>query len=246
MNSLRRAFELLANVGHRAFDPLLGQHEMLGGINVELVRPVDDFAARGVDDRKLLHFVAPELHAKGLLLVGRPDLDAIAPHAELAGLKLDIVALVLDVDQLGQHAVAIDLLADLQLHHHRPIIVGRAQAVDARDAGHDDHVAAAYQGAGGRQPQPLDLLIDRGVLLDVNVALRDVGLGLIIVVIAHEVVNGVVRKELLELGVELCGQRFVVRHDQHGPLHLLDHVGHGEGLAGAGHAHQHLLSLAPA
>ena len=203
--------------------------------------PLDHLAAGGIDDRKLLDLVAPELDAEGDFLVGRPDLDAIAAHAELARLKLDVVPLVLDVDQLGQHLVAIDRLPDVQADHHRPIVLGRAQAVDARDAGHDDHVAAADQRAGGGQPQPVDLLVDRGVFLDVDVALRDVGLGLVVVVIADEVVDGVVRKELLELAVKLGGQRLVVRHDQRGPLHGLDDVGHREGLARAGHAHQHLV-----
>ena len=64
------------------------------------------------------------------------------------------------------------------------------------------------------QPEPLDLLVDRGVLLDVDVALGDVGFGLVVVVIADEVADGVVREELLELGVELGGERLVVRHHQ--------------------------------
>jgi len=58
--------------------------------------------------------------------------------------------------------------------------------------------------------------------------------------------NGIVGKELFEFRVELGGQRLVVRHDQRGPLHVLDHVGHGECLARAGHAHQHLVLLAGA
>ena len=94
---------------------------------------------------------------------------------------------------------------------------------------------------GGRQPQAVDLLVDRGVLLDVDVALRDVGLGLVVVVVADEIVDGVVREELLELAVELGGQGLVVRHDQRGPLLGLDDVGHGERLARAGHAHEHLV-----
>ena len=204
------------------------------------------FAAGGIDRGKLFHLVAPKLHAKGTFFVGRPDLDAVAPHAELARLKLDVVPLVLDIDQFGQHPIAVDRLPDLQPDHHGPVVFRRAQAVDAGDAGDDDHVAAAHQRAGGGQPQPLDLLVDRGVFLDVDVALRDVGFGLIVVVIADEVVDGVVRKELLELGEQLGGQGLVVRHDQHRPLHLLDHVGHREGLARAGHAHQHLVLFAAA
>ena len=238
---LQPLVQLLADLVDRRCDPLLGQHEVLGRIDEHPLLAFDHFAARGIDDRKLLDLVAPELDAEGELLVGRPDLDAVAAHAELARLKLDVVPLVLDVDQLGQHLVAVDRLADLQADHHRPVVLGRAQAVDARDAGHDDHVAAAHQRAGGGQPQPVDLLVDRGVLLDVDVALRDVGLGLVVVVVADEVVDRVVRKELLELAVELGGQRLVVRHDQRRPLHGLDHVGHRERLARAGHAHQHLF-----
>ena len=49
------------------------------------------------------------------------------------------------------------------------------------------------------------------------------------------------RKEFLELGVELGGERFVVREDQRRPLQLLDDVRHRERLARAGDAHQHLL-----
>ena len=48
------------------------------------------------------------------------------------------------------------------------------------------------------------------------------------------------REELLELGVELGGERFVVRHDEGRALNRLDHVGHGERFAGAGHAHERL------
>ena len=53
-------------------------------------------------------------------------------------------------------------------------------------------------------------------------------------------------KELLELAVKLGGQRLVVRQHQRRPLHGLDDVGHGERLARAGHAHQHLLLAAGA
>ena len=88
-------------------------------------------------------------------------------------------------------------------------------------------------------------LID-GVLLDVDVALGDVGLGLVVVVIADEVADRVVREELLELGVELGGQRLVVRHHQRRLAVLGDHVGHRERLARAGDAHQRLVAVSVA
>ncbi len=222
-------------------DALLGQHEVLGGIDEELLAALDHLAAYRMDQRELLDLVAPELDAEAALLVAGPDLDAVAADAELARLKLDVAPLVLDVDQLAEHLVAIDRLAQLQADHHGAVVFRRAQAVDAGDAGDDDHVAAAHQGAGGGQPQAVDLLVDRGVFFDVDVALGDVGFRLVVVVVADEVVDGVVGEELLEFAVELGGQRLVVRHHQRGPLLLLDDVGHGEGLAGAGHAHEHLV-----
>ena len=54
----------------------------------------------------------------------------------------------------------------------------------------------------------------RRVLLDVRVRRRHVGLGLVVVVVRDEVLDGVVREELLELAVELRRQRLVVRDDQ--------------------------------
>jgi len=42
--------------------------------------------------------------------------------------------------------------------------------------------------------EPLDLLVDRRVLLDVGVGLRDVGLGLVVVVVGDEVLDRVLGK----------------------------------------------------
>ena len=75
----------------------------------------------------------------------------------------------------------------------------------------------------------------------IDIALRDVGLGLIVVVVAYEVVNGVVGKELLELGIQLGGQGLVMRDDQGGPLQTLDDVGHGERLPRAGNALENVM-----
>ena len=85
-------------------------------------------------------------------------------------------------------------------------------------------------------------LID-GFLLDIGVGARDVGLGLIIIVIGDEIFDGVVGKKALELAVELGGQRLVGGQDQRGPLRRLDDFGHRKGLARAGDAEQHLVAL---
>ena len=82
------------------------------------------------------------------------------------------------------------------------------------------------------------------VLFDEQIALRDVGLGLVIVVVANEVLDRVVREKLAELGVQLRRQRFIgCKNDGRAPLPG-DHIGHGEGLARAGHAQQGLVGQA--
>ena len=105
-------------------------------------------------------------------------------------------------------------------------------------------IAAGEERAGGREPEPLDLLVDGGILLDVGVRARDVGLGLVVIEVADEILDGVVGEKLLELAVELRGERLVVRDDQRGPVDVADDVRDGERLAGAGHAQQGLVPVA--
>ena len=101
----------------------------------------------------------------------------------------------------------------------------RAQAVDAGDRGHDDHVPPLEQRLGGAQAEAVDLLVDAGLLLDVGVGRRDVGLGLVVVVVGDEVLDGVVREEAAELLEELRRQDLVVGEDQGGPVDRLDDLG---------------------
>ena len=127
---------------------------------------------------------------------------------------------------------------------HAAVGLGRAEPVDRRDAGHHQHVAPREQRVGGGVPQLVDLLVDRGVLLDVGVGGRDVGLGLVVVVVGDEVLHGVVGEELAELGVELPRQRLVGRHHQRRPIHPLDHARHAKRLPAARDAQQRLVGVA--
>ena len=102
----------------------------------------------------------------------------------------------------------------------------------------DDHVAPGEEGGGRRVAQAVDLLVDRRVLLDVEVLARDVRLGLVVVVVRDEVLDRVVGEERPELVAELRGERLVVRHDERRALDALDDARHRHRLAGAGGAQQ--------
>jgi hypothetical protein len=183
--------------------------------------------------------------AQGLLaFVGREDLHHIAAHAEGAAGKIHVVALVLDLDQAAQDRIAPHLHASRQIDLHVEIGLGRADAVDARHRRDDDHIVPGEQGIGGRVAHAIDLFIDEGILLDEGVGRGNVGLGLVVVVVADKEVDRVVGKQALELAVELVGQGLVVRHHQRGPLSLGDHLRHGEGLSTSRDPEQNLRRIA--
>ena len=191
-----------------------------------------------------LDLVAEHLDAIGALVVGGEDLDHVAAHAKRPAPEVRVVALVENLDQPPRNVFAADVLALLEQQQHSVVRLRRAQAVDAAHRADDDRVAPLEERPRGRKPQLVQLFVDRGFLLDVEIPGRNVGLGLVVVVVADKVLDRIRREELLELVIELRGQRLVVRQDQRRPVRLLDDLGHGEGLARAGDAQQHLVLLA--
>ena len=150
-----------------------------------------------------------ELDAHRGLVVGGVQLDGVAPHPELAPHQVHVVALVLHVDQLAEDRALVVDLARANSEELVLVLVGRAEAVDARDRRHDDGVATGEQGRGGRVAQPVDLVVHRRVLLDVGVGGRHVRLRLVVVVVGDEVLDPVLGEELLELVGQLGGERLV-------------------------------------
>ncbi len=231
--------------GHQgALHAVVARHVVRGRVDGDLGEVAHDLAGERVELADPLDGVAPPLDPRADLLVRREDLQRVAGDAERAARPADLVPLVLDVDQslhgeLERDLGALERAEDLAL-----VLLGRTQAVDARDARHDEDVAPAEQRRRGRVAEALDLVVHRRVLLDVGVGGRDVRLGLVVVVVAHEVLDRVVREDLAELVGELGAERLVGRDDQGGALDRLDHVGDREGLAGPGGAQERHVGVA--
>ena len=236
--------ELVPDLLGGALDRRLRGHVLRRREDREVLELGVDLAGERVEVRDLLDLVAEERDPVGRLHVRRLHLDHVALDAELAAAEQRVVARVLDVHQLAQHEVAVVLLALGQQDDALLVLLGRAEAVDARDRGDDDHVAAREQRGRRRVPQPVDVVVPRAVLLDVEVGLRDVRLGLVVVVVGDEVLDRVVGEELPQLVAELGGQRLVVGDQERRLLHLLDDPGHRRRLAGPGRAEQRLVALA--
>ncbi len=178
------------------------------------------------------------------LVVGREDFDGVAADAEGAAHEAGVAALVLQGHELGEELALVDLLALLHVDGHGGVVFHRADAVDAGDRGDDDDVVALEDRARGRVAHAVDLLVDGGFLLDIGVGARDVGLGLVVVVVGDEVLHRIVGEEALELRIELGGEGLVGREDERRALGAGDHLGGGEGFARAGDAEEDLVGLA--
>ena len=90
------------------------------------------------------------------------------------------------------------------------------------------------------QSKAIGIRVARGVLFDVDVPLRDVRLGLVVVVIGDEIRDSVVGKERLHLLVQLSGKRLIVAHDERWTLALSDDIRHRESLSRTRRSHQRL------
>ena len=168
------------------------------------------------------------------------DLKHIPPDPERPPGELEVVPGVLDVDQVPQDVVEVVVAALLEEDHPLAVLLRAPEAVDRRDAGHDDNVASREEAARRRVPQAVYVLVDLGVLLDKRIRPRDVRLRLVVVVVGDEVLDGVVREEVGELARELGRQRLVVRDNERGPAGPLDNARHRVGLARPGDAEQGL------
>ena len=188
-----------------------------------------------------VHLVPEQFDAHCPVVVpGRKDLDDITPHPEIATFQHQVIPLILHGDQPPEDGITVGFLPLVQGQHHLMIAFRGTQAIDAGHAGHDNHITPLKERAGSRVPQLINLVIDRSILLDICIRRGNIGLRLVIIIIADKISYIIVREKSLELAGQLCRQRLVVGNDQGRPLHLLNQLGYGKSLARAGSPQQHL------
>src|SRR6266851_7984576 len=226
---------------------LLGGHDVVRlGVNGhagQIFLAGTDFSGEGIDLAQSVNLLAPHLDAIPVIFVSRINLDHVATHAEGAAAQI-LGAVVLNIDEPAEKGFARGVLAFFEHHEHAVIGFRRPEAVDAGHGGDDDDVAAFEERAGGAHAQLVELVVDGGFFFDVDVGGGNVGFGLVKIVVADEIFDGVLGKKAFEFVIKLGGQGFVVGEDERRAIHGFDDLGHREGLAGASDAEENLMLFA--
>ncbi len=237
--------DALAQLGLDGFDrPQRGaarSHVVAGRVHGIAWHLAEDVAGERVEQRQLLHLVVEQAdpYSDFGVLRGK-HVQYVPAHPERSAAEFQLVALILHLGQALDDLALAAALTAAQVQDHAVVVDRIADPVDAGYRCDDHSVGALEQRFGRRQPHLLDVLVDARVLLDIQVAGRDIGLGLIVVVVGDEVLHRIVGKELSHLRIQLRRQRLVGRQNQRRPAEPGDHVGHGVGLARAGHSEQGL------
>ena len=245
-------FEVFDAVGEFGFDvaggavhALRGGHIVGGREDADGVGLTDDVAGEGVDVVEGVDFVAEEFDPDSGFFVGGDDVDGVAFHPEGAAGEPDVVAFVLDIDEKPEEMIPVDFVTNVQENRAVQVGLGVAEPVDAGHGAHHHDVPAGEEAGGGAVAEPLHIVVDGGVFFYVGVGLGDVGLRLVVVVVADEVFDRVIGEELAEFVGELGGQGFIGRHDEGGALDLFDEPGCSGGFAGAGGPEENDVAFAP-
>ena len=114
-----------------------------------------------------------------------------------------------------------------------------ADTIKARHAGYHDNITAAGKKSRRRtEPQFLDLIVDTQVLFDISIGYRKISLRLIIIIVRHEILYGIVRKERFELTIKLGSKSLVMTQNKGGTLEFLYDVRHCKSLSRSCHTQQ--------
>ncbi len=188
---------------HGPVDHVLGHDKVLGRVHHRLFQIVPRIAREGIKLPYPLYRIEVELYSVCLLGVGGVYLDDVTSNPEASPVEYGVVPFVLEGDQVPLEGIQVRGFSLVQVDPHVPVQVGRAQSVDTGDRRYDDYVPALHECCRGREPHPVDFLVDARVLFDVEVLGGNIGLWLVVIVIGNEVLDGVFREKSLKFPVEL-------------------------------------------
>lgn len=105
-----------------------------------------------------------------LSMLSRENIDDITPHPESPAMEIHFVALVLHIGQALDDGPLIHAIPNAHGEDHVVILITITDTVNAGNRCHDHHITTLNQALGRRKPHLLNVIIDRTVLLDKQIA----------------------------------------------------------------------------
>ena len=155
-HQLAHAHQLFKPLGQLYFDGfnrrqnLVARRDVMAGrIDREARNFLTNAACERIEQLQAFNFIIEQFnaHRKFRMLCGK-HIDGVAANTELAAAKVLVVALVLHANELRNHIALPHFVARAQSHDHAVVTLGLANAINGRDRGHNDHIAALHQTLG--------------------------------------------------------------------------------------------------
>ena len=118
----RRSLQLGLDGLHGSLHDLVARDVVGGGVDGDVLELLAHLARHDIEGHDAVDGVAEHLDPQRLLLVGRMDLDRVAPGPERSPDQVDVIAGVLQVDQLAQDVPLVVLLADREPENAVPVL----------------------------------------------------------------------------------------------------------------------------
>ena len=131
----------------------------------------EDLTRNRVQRHQSFYFVAEHLNSHRVLLIDWINLNGVTAHPEGAALECDVIAGVLNINKRPQQFVAIHGLADTKSDHSINVLLRCPEPIDSRYRCHNQHITTGQQAIGCRMSKSLNLVVDRGVFLDISITL---------------------------------------------------------------------------
>src|SRR5690554_4145882 len=120
------------------------------------------------------------------------------------------------------------------MHSHIAIHFGHTQTIDAGNGCDYDDVSPFHEAVGSSESEAVYFVVYGGVLFYVEIARRDVGFWLIIIIIGEKVFDSIVWKKTFIFTIELSGECFIVATNKRCFLNLLNNFCHGKSFSRTG------------
>ena len=212
-------FHLRKNIFRCLHHFFFGNHVMRSRENGHMAQLSLHLTGQYIDFCDPVHLIAEEFDPVSFASgISRKHFQHVSAHPEGATLKVHLISCILNIDELMNHLVPVLFHPRAQGNNHFFIIDGTSQTINAGHRRHNDHVIPLRKRRRRRMAQLINLIVDGRVLLNVSVCGRDIGLGLVVVVVGDKILHRVLREELLKLTVELCCKGFIVGNNEGGLL----------------------------